>query len=99
MTDEGMAPDNALAPQGGAHRCAAWYHIDLTVRDPTASFGFYDAVLGFLGYRCVNKAARGFDWDIGDHGRDFCSIGVKKSTSTGLRRLGLRIDTLIHLLG
>ena len=27
------------------------HHIDLTVRDPDASKPFYDAVLGFAGYR------------------------------------------------
>ena len=27
------------------------HHLDLTVRDPWASREFYDAVLGFLGYR------------------------------------------------
>lgn len=31
------------------------HHTDLTVRDPAASFGFCDAVLAALGYRCEDE--------------------------------------------
>ena len=43
--------------RGGIH------HIDLTVKDPAASRPFYEAVLGFLGYRCIADHPRGYDFD------------------------------------
>jgi len=36
----------------------AIHHLDLTVRNPWASCDFYEAVLGFLGYRRVREGAR-----------------------------------------
>ena len=52
------------------------HHIDLTVRDIAASRPFYDAVLGFMDYRCVREQADGIDWDRDGPGL-FCSIGIK----------------------
>jgi hypothetical protein len=40
------------------------HHIDLTVRDPKASFPFYDAVLTMLGYLLEKETDRGFDWRL-----------------------------------
>ena len=39
------------------------HHIDLTVTDPWASAPFYDAVLGFMGYRRSSEDAHGIDWE------------------------------------
>jgi glyoxylase I family protein len=38
------------------------HHINLTVRDPKASFAFYNAVLTALGYHLQREDERGFDW-------------------------------------
>lgn len=71
-------------------------HIDLTVKDPSASFAFYDAVLGFLGYRRANQDARGFDWDFGNHDKDFCSIGIKRVAGPGAARDHDRYSPGLH---
>jgi catechol 2,3-dioxygenase-like lactoylglutathione lyase family enzyme len=52
------------------------HHIDLTVRDVAVSGPFYDAVLGFMGYRRTREQADGIDWDRDAPGL-FCSIGIK----------------------
>jgi catechol 2,3-dioxygenase-like lactoylglutathione lyase family enzyme len=44
--------------RGGVH------HIDLTVRDITASAPFYDALLEFLGYTRVKQEAGLHVWDL-----------------------------------
>lgn len=71
-------------------------HVDLTVRDPQASFAFYDAVLGFMGYRLADQHVRGFDWDIGTHGRGFCSIGIKRAEGVGAARIHDRYSPGLH---
>lgn len=40
------------------------HHIDLTVSDLGRSGPFYEAVLGFLGYRQGRKAETWIDWDM-----------------------------------
>jgi len=52
------------------------HHIDLTVRDIAVSAPFYDAVLGFMGYRREREQVDGIDWDR-DLPGSFCSIGIK----------------------
>src|SRR6185295_1728612 len=41
------------------------HHIDLTVSDLDRSGRFYDAVLGFLGYRRGHRGETLIDWDMG----------------------------------
>lgn len=61
------------------------HHLDLTVRDPSASQSFYDAVLGFLGYRRTKEDARGSDWDLyDDRDRFVTSIGIARAVGDGL---------------
>lgn len=64
----------------------AVHHLDLTVRDPWASRAFYDAVLGFMGYRRVREDARGFDWDLATPGGGLASVGVKRAEGPGRDR-------------
>jgi catechol 2,3-dioxygenase-like lactoylglutathione lyase family enzyme len=61
------------------------HHVDLTVRDPERSRAFYEAVLGFMGYRVVKQDARGFDFDL-DRGSGFCSIGIVRAEGPGRDR-------------
>ncbi|MEP0323639.1 VOC family protein [Bauldia litoralis] len=72
-------------------------HIDLTVRDPRASRAFYDAVLGFLGYRLASEHDRGFDWDLRDEtGGLVSSIGIMRATGDGLTRKHDRTAPGLH---
>jgi catechol 2,3-dioxygenase-like lactoylglutathione lyase family enzyme len=41
-----------------------FHHVDLTVKDPKASRAFYDAVLGFMGYRRVKDFDIGFEYEL-----------------------------------
>jgi catechol 2,3-dioxygenase-like lactoylglutathione lyase family enzyme len=61
----------------------AIHHLDLTVRDPRASCAFYDAVLGFMGYRRVRQHARGFDWERASPEGDLVSVGLMKAEAAG----------------
>ena len=55
----------------------AIHHLDLTVKDPRASHGFYAAVLGYMGYREVAERLR-------------CSeANARQRVSRGLRRVAL----------
>ncbi|HJQ56693.1 MAG TPA: VOC family protein, partial [Vineibacter sp.] len=70
--------------------------LDLTVKDPWASRAFYDAVLGFMGYRCVKEDARGFDWDLATETTGFCSIGIAKADGKGRARTHDRCSPGLH---
>jgi len=72
------------------------HHLDLTVKDPWASRAFYDAVLGFMGYRCTKEDDRGFDWDLQTPGAGFCSIGIMKANEAGRARAHDRYAPGLH---
>jgi catechol 2,3-dioxygenase-like lactoylglutathione lyase family enzyme len=72
------------------------HHLDLTVRDPAASRGFYDAVLGFMGYRCVREDARGYDWALPVPAGQHCSIGVVRAAGDGASRRHDRCSPGLH---
>ena len=55
------------------------HHLDLTVKDPWASAPFYDAVLGYMGYRRAADDAEGLDWQLPQGGQNFASIGLVKA--------------------
>src|SRR3546814_20386885 len=57
------------------------HHIDLTVSDKGRSRPFYDAVLGFLGYRRSADNDRGSDWDR--DGDPFPSIAIVEARGQG----------------
>ena len=72
------------------------HHLDLTVKDPWASCDFYDAVLGFMGYRRVREDKRGFDWELTSPGGIFASVGVVKAEDAGRGRAHDRYSPGLH---
>lgn len=71
----------------------AIHHIDLTVKDPWESRAFYDAVLGFMGYRCNKEDAWGFDYELVGGGTE---IGIRKADGAGLSRTHDRYSPGLH---
>jgi glyoxylase I family protein len=73
-------------------------HVDLTVLDPAGSRPFYEAVLGFMGYRQVSAHARGYDFDLVRADGGFCSVGIMRAEAEGrTRRHDRRSPGLHHL--
>jgi len=72
------------------------HHLDLTVKNPWASCTFYDAVLGFMGYRRVREDARGIDWEKTLPDGSLVSIGVMKTEGAGQLQLPNRYAPGLH---
>lgn len=72
------------------------HHIDLTVTDKSRSRVFYDAVLGFLGYRRSADYDHGSDWDRA--GSPFHSIGIIEARGDGANRTHDRYSPGLHHL-
>ena len=72
------------------------HHIDLTVTDRERSRRFYDAVLGFLGYRRSADHDHGSDWDR--EGEPFLSIGIIEARGEGAKRTHDRYSPGLHQL-
>lgn len=73
----------------------AIHHVDLSVRDPATSRGFYEAVLGFMGYVLVDDHERGFDMDLRRDGA-FTSIGVVRAKGANAARAHDRYSPGLH---
>jgi glyoxylase I family protein len=67
------------------------HHVVLTVRDPETSAPFYDAVLGFLGYR----REQGFEWEVETSGH-LQSVGLVKASGAGADRVHDRYAPGLH---
>lgn len=72
------------------------HHIDLTVTNKQRSRRFYDAVLGFLGYRRSADYDHGSDWDRA--GEPFHSIGIIEARGDGAARVHDRTSPGLHHL-
>lgn len=72
------------------------HHVDLTVKDPAASRAFYEAVLGFMGYRVGYQNANGVDFDVALLDGGFSSIGVKKAKGLNAGRAHDRYSPGLH---
>ncbi|HKX87818.1 MAG TPA: VOC family protein [Sphingopyxis sp.] len=72
------------------------HHIDLTVTDKDRSRLFYDAVLGFFGYRRAADYDHGSDWDR--EGEPFHSIGIIEAHGPGAARTHDRYAPGLHHL-
>ena len=71
------------------------HHLDLTVRDPAASFAFYDAVLTFIGYRQWLKRDEYCDWVLeGPLVRH--SVGLMRAKEDGAGRAHDRYSPGLH---
>jgi glyoxylase I family protein len=69
-------------------------HLDLTVQDLAVSAPFYEALLGFLGYRRVREEPSGIDWEL-RLPNGSCSIGIKPArTSRAHDRYGCGLHHL-----
>jgi catechol 2,3-dioxygenase-like lactoylglutathione lyase family enzyme len=73
-------------------------HIDLTVVDPARSLAFYEAVLGFMGYRRANMHERGYDFDLLRADGTFCSVGIVRAEGEGRARKHDRYSPGLHHL-
>ena len=73
-------------------------HIDLTVLDPDRSLPFYEAVLGFMGYRQISAHPRGYDFDLVRPGGGFCSVGIMRAEGGGRTRAHDRTSPGLHHL-
>ncbi len=75
------------------------HHIDLSVRDPKAARPFWDAVLGFMGYRASTEYDHGgYDFDAGVRGAEFCSIGIRPTSRPHAQRAHDRYSSGMHHL-
>lgn len=72
------------------------HHIDLTVKDPAASRPFYEAVLGFMGYRVVSQHPRGYDFDLVSPNGGFSSIGIMRAQGPNAARAHDRYSPGLH---
>lgn len=72
------------------------HHLDLTVKDPWASAPFYDAVLGFMGYRRLREDERGLDWEHEGSGDRLPSIGIFKAEGANANRIHDRYSPGLH---
>lgn len=73
------------------------HHIDLTVSDLARSRRFYEAVLGFVGYRRIADYPGGSDWDWQGQG-PFHSIGIQLARGDGADRRHDRYSPGLHHL-
>ena len=73
-------------------------HVDLTVANPTSSLAFYEAVLGYMGYRRISAHERGYDFDRQTADGAFTSIGIMRAEGEGKLRRHDRYSPGLHHL-
>jgi len=77
----------------------AVHHIDISVHDPKAERPFWEAVLGFMGYRVSTDYSHGgYDFDCGARGGDFVSIGIRPTSGANAGRGHDRYSAGMHHL-
>lgn len=74
------------------------HHFDLTVTDPERSRPFYEAVLGFMGYRIVDQYDKGFDIDLVDETGLVASIAILRAHGENAARAHDRYAPGLHHL-
>ncbi len=76
--------------RGGIH------HVDLSVKDPSASRGFYEVVSGFMGYVVADNHEYGFDMDLRVDGALVASIGILRARGDNAGRAHDRYSPGLH---
>jgi catechol 2,3-dioxygenase-like lactoylglutathione lyase family enzyme len=74
------------------------HHVDLTIKDVSASRQFYEKILIFMGYAQTYEDNDGVDWDLKHQDGAFCSIGIKKADGDGRHRRHDRYSPGLHHL-
>lgn len=72
------------------------HHLDLTVKDPSASAAFYDAVLGHMGYRRWSDDEDGIDWEHASAGDQLPTIGIFRARGENRERRHDRYSPGLH---
>ena len=72
------------------------HHFDLTVKDPVASRPFYEAVLGFMGYRVIDTYEYGYDIDLADETGLIASIAILRARGENADRAHDRYSSGLH---
>lgn len=72
------------------------HHLDLTVKDPRASAPFYDAVLGFMGYRRWSEDENGIDWEHASSRDLLPTIGIFRARGENAARAHDRYSPGLH---
>ena len=72
------------------------HHLDLTVKDPQASAPFYDAVLGFMGYRRWSEDENGIDWEHATSRDLLPTIGIFRARGENASRAHDRYSPGLH---
>lgn len=73
-------------------------HVDLTVAEPAASLAFYEAVLGYMGFRIARAHERGFDFERNAADGLTMSIGIMRAEREGRARRHDRYSPGLHHL-
>ncbi len=72
------------------------HHLDLTVSKVSQSAPFYDAVLGFMGYRRWSEDERGIDWEHATSRDSLPTIGIVEASELGRSRRHDRYSPGLH---
>jgi glyoxylase I family protein len=74
------------------------HHIDLTVKNRDISRPFYEAVLGFMGYRFVKDTETGYDFELEIPGGATASVVIRNAWGPHAGRLHNRYSAGLHHL-
>lgn len=72
------------------------HHLDLTVSNVALSAPFYDAVLGYMGYRRWSEDADGIDWEHATSPDRLPTIGIFNAKGEGKSRRHDRYSPGLH---
>lgn len=71
-------------------------HVDLTVADPSRSLPFYEAILGYMGYRRIATHERGHDFERDSAEGPRNSVGIMRAEGEGRSKRHDRYSPGLH---